>query len=151
MRSRCISLCHPRLISTVFGGVSGAGEQPASDKERRIPISASGKSTSRTDLLMAELLDRWVWEKMQRRLCVERGRRAFPDRPRADEACPERPMVQARPFADVAVPITSAERSLRPGCSNVFASRVFRLRERRASLATSFPIAAYRSLATARA
>jgi hypothetical protein len=52
---------------------------------------------------MAESLDRWVWATLQRRLCVERGRLAFPDHLRECEIVPEYLMGQAGPFADVAV------------------------------------------------
>jgi hypothetical protein len=84
-------------------GFSGVGEQPASDKNRKPLASASRGSTSRTDVFMAESLDRWVWAKLQRRLCVEKGRLAFPDHLREYEIVPEYLTAQAGRFADVAV------------------------------------------------
>ena len=68
---------------------------------------------------MAESLDRWVWAKLQRRLCVERGRLAFPDHLRECEIVPEYPMAQARRFADVAV------RSVRRKSRSVRDARMF--------------------------
>ena len=73
----------------------------------------------RTDVFMAESLDRWVWAKLQRHLCVERGRLAFPDHLRECEIVPEYPMAQARRFADVAV------RSVRRKSHSVRDARMF--------------------------
>ena len=68
------------------------------------------------DVFMAKSLDRRVWAKPQRNLCVEKERLAFPDRLRECEIVQKYPMAQTRRFADVAVrSVRRKSRSVRDG------------------------------------